>query len=170
MIYSKQQQQEHVKEILHYLYVIALQDARIPIVVPTNQMTAEVALAVRAFQQAYGLPVTGEIDDATWDAIVWAYQRQINPPKPLVLFPNGGFVLQQGDSGELVYIVQVLLNLLAGRYGNLATVTVSGIYEIPTADAIMQLQTISGLPETGKVNQETWDRMASLISQLRLQI
>ena len=61
MLYTESQKQEHIEEILGLLYQIALRDSRIPIVLPAKEFTEEAALAVRAYQEAYGLPVTGEM-------------------------------------------------------------------------------------------------------------
>ena len=86
MLYTDAQKQEHIEEILGLLYQIALRDSRIPIVLPQKEFTEEAALAVRAFQEAYGLPVTGEIDGDTWDSIVQTSRELTETAAPLVLF------------------------------------------------------------------------------------
>lgn len=168
MIYTDEQRGEHTEEILGYLYQLALKDSRIPIVLPGKEFTDEAALAVRAFQQAYGLPVTGEIDRTTWDTIVRTYRRLTGTPAPLTLFPMPGFVLQTGDRGELVHLVQVLLNLVSRRYENLPVIPVTGAFDAETADAVRRLQELAGLPATGILDRAVWDRLAALVSQLPL--
>ena len=170
MLYTDAQKQEHIEEILGYLYQIALRDSRIPIVLPGKEYTDEAALAVRAFQQAYGLPVTGEIDDETWNAVVENYHRLMDAAAPLVLFPSGAFLLQERDSGDLVQLVQALLNLAASHYQNLMPVTVTGQFDAETAEAVRNLQRISALPETGALDRATWNRLAALITSLPLGI
>ena len=166
MLYTDAQKQEHIEEILGLLYQIALRDSRIPIVLPGKDYTDEAALAVRAYQQAYGLPVTGEIDDDTWNSIVKTYHDLMDAAAPLTLFPAGTFLLQERDSGELVQLVQVLLNLAAAHYGNLMPVSVTGIYDAETAAAVRHLQAVSALPETGILDRNTWNRLAALINTL----
>lgn len=170
MLYTDAQKQEHTEEILGLLYQIALRDSRIPIVLPEKEYSEEAALAVRAFQQAYGLPVTGEIDGDTWNAIVETYHRLMDEAAPLTFFPAGEFRLQERDSGELVQLVQVLLNLAAAHYGNLMPVAVTGEYDAQTAEAVRKLQAVSSLPETGILDRNTWNRLAALVNTLQIGI
>ncbi len=170
MLYTETQKQAHIGEILELLYRIALHDSRIPIVLPAKTYTDEAALAVRAFQQAYSLPVTGEIDDATWNTITETYHQIADAAVPLTVFPSGTFLLQERDSGELVQLVQVLLNLAAGHYSNLITITVSGVYDADTKAAVRKFQTISALPETGILDRKTWNRLAALINTMHIGI
>lgn len=170
MIYTDAQKQEHIEEILTYLYEIALRDPRIPIVLPSKTFTEEAAIAVRAYQQAYGLPVTGEIDDVTWDSIVGSYRSRMDGSVPLTVFPPGDFLLQEGDSGDLVYLVQVLLRLIGKSFGNLDAPPLTGIYDPDTAATVLQLQEIAALPQTGKFDRRTWDRVASLVNRMPLSI
>lgn len=170
MLYTDAQKQEHIEEILGYLYQIALRDSRIPIVLPSKEYTEEAALAVRAYQQAYGLPVTGEIDDKTWDSIVETYHKLMDKAEPLTIFPAGAFLLQKGDSGDLVQLVQVLYNLIAEHYSNLATITVDGDFDDETAAAVRAVQRLSALPETGAIDRQTWNRLAALVNSLPVSI
>jgi len=170
MLYTDAQKQEHIEEILTYLYEIALRDPRIPIVLPAKEFTEEAALAVRAYQQAYGLPVTGEIDDATWGSIVESYRSRMDGSVPLIVFPPGNFLLQEGDSGDLVYLIQVLLRLIGQRFGNLDAPPLTGTYDADTAAAVIQLQAVAGLPQNGTLDRRTWDRIASLINRMPLEL
>lgn len=170
MLYTEAQKAEHTEEILGLLYQIALRDSRIPIVLPSDTFTEEAALAVRAFQQEYGLPVTGEIDGDTWDKIVTVYHDLTDRAVPLILFPSGGFLLQRGDSGELVQLVQILMNDAGRFFANLPVLEVTGEYDTQTEDAVKQLQQIAGLPESGILDRKTWDALATLVNQLPLEI
>ena len=170
MLYTQSQQEDHIEEILSLLYQIALRDNRIPVILPGREFTDEAGLAVRAYQQAYGLPVTGEIDTATWDSIVQTYHRLTDEAEPLVIFPAPGFRLQPGDSGEMVRLLQVLLGMLAGRYANLTAPAVTGEYGAETADAVRQFQQIAGIPQTGVLCRDTWNSLAALLRQTPLRI
>lgn len=170
MVYTDAQKKAHIEEITELLYQIALRDTRLPAVVPSDVYTPETAIAVRAFQEAYGLPVTGEINTATWYAIVQAYHELTDTPVPLVVFPPGQFILQRGDSGELVYFVQIMLGLLAKRYANLPAVTPTGEYDDATEKAVRMFQEVSQLPPTGVVDRNTWNHLASFVNQLHLSI
>ncbi len=170
MLYTDAQKQEHIEEILTYLYQIALRDSRIPIVLPSKEFTEEAGLAVRAYQEAYGLPVTGEIDGDTWDSIVATYREMMENAVPLIVFPSGSFLLREGDSGELVLLLQVLLRIAGDHFSNLSPVSASGTYDAPTAAAVSQLQEIAALPQTGIADRKTWNALASLINSIPLGI
>ena len=166
MLYTEAQKQEHIEEILGLLYQIALRDSRIPIVLPQKEFSEEAALAVRAYQTAYGLPVTGEIDGSTWDSIVQTFHLLTDAAVPLRVFPSGGIRLQRGDSGSQVQLLQSLLNLAAQRYANFAPVRTTGEYDEETEEAVRRLQQVAGLPETGVLDRSTWNRLAALFNSL----
>ncbi len=170
MVYTDDQKKAHLQEISEMLYQIALRDSRIPAIVPTERYTPETALAVRAFQEANGLPVTGEIDTETWEKIAAVYHSMTDVPVPLLIFPTGQFLLQQGDAGELVYFVQVMLSLLARRYRNFPHIMPNGSYDTATADAVRKFQAIAQIPQTGTVDRSTWNHLASFVNQLHLTI
>lgn len=164
MIYTDAQKQDHIEEVLGYLYQIALHDHSIPIVMPSRKFTEEAGLAVRAYQQAHGLPVTGEIDGATWDSIVKTYHEEMDTTQPLVIFPGHSFALHKGDSGTIVQLIQVLLNISATHFKNLHTVTVTGVYDDATYQAVWRLQEIALIDPCGSINCPTWNCLASLIN------
>ena len=170
MVYTDAQKKSHIQEITELLYRIAQRDSRIPAVVPSDEFTPEVSLAVRAFQEANGLPVTGEINTETWEKIVSAFHSLTDAPVPLIVFPTGNFVLQQGDSGDLVGFVQMLLRLLSRRYRNLPELSPTDSYDAQTADAVRKFQQIAGLPETGILDRTTWNQLAAFVNQLRMSI
>ena len=161
MLYTDAQKAAHIEEILGYLYQIALRDSRIPIVLPAPEFSEEAGLAVRAYQQAYGLPVTGEIDGDTWDSIVETYRSLTDSPAALTVFPREGFVLREGDSGDLTELVQVLLRLTARHYANLPAPALTGIYDAGTAEAVRALQEIAALPPDGIMDRETWNALTA---------
>lgn len=166
MLYTEAQKQEHIEEILGLLYQIALRDSRIPIILPQKTFSEEAALAVRAYQEAYGLPVTGEIDARTWDSIVNTYRSLTDSAAPLRVFPAGGLRMQRGDSGSQVRLLQSLLDLAAQRFTNLEPVRVTGEYDAETEAAVRHFQQIAGLPETGVLDLNTWNRLAALFNSL----
>ena len=163
MAYTEEQKKEHIYELQQYLYAISLFDDRIPRVVPGGEYTPETAEAVRAFQQAYGLPQTGEADSDTWDMIVLVY-RDITriSPFPYAAFPSKDYVSHEGDHGGLVYIIQTMLSGLFSAYDNMPKLEICGSYDVSTAEAVKALQKKTGLPESGEVNCTTWNVLVKL--------
>ena len=135
MPYTEAQKRSHIHEIQSYLYILATQDARIPTVTPDGIYGPRTVSAVQAFQKIYNLPATGEVNRATWDAIVRAYRKQTAEPDALNVFPSAGYVLREGDSGTLVYIVQAMLGV----------------------------QQAADLPQTGAVDRDTWNWMVTAV-------
>lgn len=98
--------------------------------------------AVKQFQESAGLPVTGVVDTATWDAL------------PL---GNAMPVLKNGSKGDPVRSLQ--LTLTAGAYG-LWEVTpqgVDGIFGPNTEASVRAFQTWARIQVDGIVGQQTWD-------------
>ena len=108
--------------------------------------------AIFTFQNRFGLPITGVVNQATWDRLMQEAYGVSPPPPQLPPFP--GTNLSVGSSGQNVRLVQEAFNKL-GIY----TITIDGNFGIQTRDAIFTFQNRFGLPITGVVNQATWDRL-----------
>jgi hypothetical protein len=98
--------------------------------------------AVKAFQLANGIPVTGQADRATW--------IRLRVP------------LQAGDTGEAVKALQRQLN-----EKRLAKLPLDGVYGASTTAAVRSFQRHAGLEVTGNADPLTWRR---LITHLELPV
>lgn len=120
--------------------------------------------AVRKFQDGMGLPKTGTIATWTWaslggDVVTRALRvakksdgytagdpasvRAAEPP-----------ILEQGDSGEAVAVVQRALQVEPA----------SGFFGPKTADAVRAFQTSVGLPATGTIATWTWKSLGASVA------
>lgn len=102
--------------------------------------------AVRSFQGARSLQVTGIVDTATWTALGGA----ANP------------VLESGDRGSRVLELQRQLLAAGHNPGPL-----DGVYGSKTTAAVAAFQTAASLPATGDADQATWDRLFTSTVLLR---
>ena len=66
-----------IRSLQTMLRVLAQDDGALPNLVPDGIYGQETVNAILAFQRKYGLPTTGITDQATWDAIVPAYEAAI---------------------------------------------------------------------------------------------
>ena len=107
----------------------------------SDQYTEATQAAVSAMQEAYGLPVTGEADEATL-AILYGDCRR---------------PLRMGDSGEDVKQLQEKLLELGYYWGN-----VTGNFLEGTTAAIQTFQGETGLEITGVADVKTLDRLFAL--------
>lgn len=163
MAYTALQKKEHIHELQHYLHGISFFDELIPRVNPDGIYGTETAAAVRAFQRRQSIPETGTADPNTWDEVVEVYRFLIdNNPFAYDVFPSATFVLGEGDSGLLVYIIQAMLNDIAGRFDNMPAVTVDGRYGAETAEAVRHFQRNTGLPQSGRVDVSTWNLLTGM--------
>jgi len=113
--------------------------------------------AIFAFQSIFGLPITGVVNQATWDRLMREAANVGSGTPSIPPFPGN---LSVGSSGPNVRLVQEAINKLAPSYpGRLWILTVDGSFGNMTRDAIYAFQSIFGLPLTGVVNQATWDRL-----------
>ena len=164
MPYTDEQKRQHIAEIQRYLQYISERGGDIPQTVSNGIYDSNTENAVREFQRRYGLDVTGEVNGDTWDEIVRVYRSYLETkPEPLDIFPSGKYICKNGDSGELVYVIQVLLKELSRRYDNMPDVAVNGEFTDDTASAVREFQQKTGLPQNGEVNCETWNMLVKSI-------
>ena len=162
--YTDQQKKEHIRELQTYLYGISLFDRRIPQALPDGVYDSSTVQAVKAFQRAYGLPDTGETDTATWDRIAAIYRDYLDgAPAAYHVFPSRSFRVCQGDSGELVYILQAMLMKAAAWYDNMPKVAVSGEFDEASVKAVRVFQSCCGLDDSGTVDCTTWNMLVRFL-------
>jgi peptidoglycan hydrolase-like protein with peptidoglycan-binding domain len=103
--------------------------------------------ATEEFQKQAGLPVTGVVDAATWQAL-----------------PNGNPmpVLQEGSSGPAVQALQTVLTNSAPGLWNVTPQGTDGTFGPNTAASVRAFQTWARLSPNGVVGQSTWDAASAL--------
>ncbi len=118
--------------------------------------------ALTDFQRQMGLPATGIADKRTWDTLFDEYLEATQTARSrrgLYFFPQTplGYEVSPGDTLTLVRIIQLLLQELRVTYDIFEDVVESGTYDAATEQAIYDFQRIHGLPETGRVDEMTWN-------------
>ena len=73
-MYTDEQRRSHIFDLQTFLRRIQRAEGHAQPLVPDGVFGPETAEAVRAFQRAGGLPVTGTADHDTWTAVYQAYQ------------------------------------------------------------------------------------------------
>lgn len=126
--------------------------------------------AVIAYQRMMGLPQTGVVDRATWNALVSTYESVVRI-RPISEWLPGvaGFpavFLVEGMRGEEVREAQRLINYIARVYPDVPSVTVDGIFGPGTRTAVVAVQTRLGLPPSGTIGPLTWEGMADLAEDI----
>ncbi len=132
-------------------------------VVPDGIYGSSTLDAVSRFQRQHGLPVTGVTDQSTWETIVAEYEPariRIDRAQPLQLILNPNQVLRRGEDHPYLYLIQTMLLALSQIYESLPPPQLTGILDLPTAEAITAFQYLSNLPQTGEVDKITWKHLA----------
>lgn len=120
--------------------------------------------AVRRFQQIFELPVTGEIDKATWYRISYLFTSvkrlsELNS-EGLSLEDIGNQYpasLRRGDRGNDVKSFQYYLATVAEFYESIRPIAVDGIFGEQTESAVKDAQTTFGIDPSGIADQATWN-------------
>lgn len=156
--------QRYLRE-LHY-------DTRgeIPLVNPDGIYGPETVAAVEAFQRLHGIPITGQVNNATWDAIYREYSDAlIRRARPNSIYPfpeEDGYEISEGEYSDIVAIVQFMLRLLANTYDNIDGLPPEGVYNEATIKDIRAFQETHRLPVTGRVDKATWNALAEAYNRL----
>ena len=136
-----------------------------PSLIPDGIYGASTEEAVRSFQRNYNLPVTGQVNYETFLAIVEVYDDAIEQLNilngPVQRFPVS-LTIAPGQSHPMVYLVQGMLGALHDLYPEIKKPSLSGTVDPVTAENIRFLQQISGIPVTGAINSQTYQRIVAL--------
>lgn len=125
--------------------------------------------SVETFQEVFNIPVTGEVDKATWYRIKQYYAGV----KRLSELASEGISLEEatvpfstqissGDSGISVRTLQYYLSIIAYFNQNLEPVPLNGFFDSATVDAVERFQNFYGLPVTGIVDTATWNTISDI--------
>ena len=122
--------------------------------------------AVRRFQEIFDLEPDGVVGKATWYALVRLYTAVLSLSELRSqgqqfyavdwAYPSG---LQQGARGDKVRHLQYMLSVLSEYIPGIPEVAVDGIFGPATRSAVIALQGYLGLPQTGVVDEDTWDEL-----------
>ena len=121
--------------------------------------------AVMRFQKEAGLPVTGTVDQATWNAIrdCWLKQRAGDGySRSTRIFPSEGIAVHEGETKEYFIVPQTMFNILARHFEGITLCDADGCNGPATVSNIRWLQKAAGLPETGCLDNSTWDALSHL--------
>ena len=127
--------------------------------------------SLKDFQAMVGLPVTGRAERRTWDALYAMYRASIaenEPPRTVAILPfvAGEILLQKGDDGFTVSVLQYMLRELGESLAELEKIEVSGIFDEPTARAVRLFREQNGLPEGETVDLVTWNTLVDRFNRL----
>ena len=152
-----------VRSLQQMLRTLHEYDDRHPDLVPDGIYGRKTLTAVSAFQRLHGLAVTGVTDQDTWETVVREYDRaviDVDHAQPVEIILNTNEVLGPGSASPYLHIVQAMLVVLAEEYASITPPGRSGVLDTPTAQSLAAFQALSGLPQTGSLDKQTWKHLA----------
>ena len=154
-------------EYIHYfLDALAFLDKDIPRL-PTNSIyTNNTETMVKAFQQKYNLPVTGNFTYTDWSILKAAYRNILKSfPQEYQTFVNElypDYFLTRGMSGEDVRRFQKFLLKICQYDKSIPGVRVNGIFDELTEKSVYKLQEDYGFDLNGVVGPLLWRKVVEL--------
>lgn len=162
----------NVRLIQYFLNLIAEFNNFIPTVNIDGIYGPQTVASVTAFQRSQGLPETGVVDQATWDALYSRYTSLVaGLPEDFrgtgaAIYP--GTPLRRGISGNNVRQLQTYLSRLADFNSNIPKITPTGSFGPETERAVIAFQREYGLPPRGIVGLSTWNAIAERYNDIIL--
>lgn len=121
--------------------------------------------AVMRFQRKFHPPVTGTVDQDTWNAIrdQWlAVETGQSEARAVRAFPSEGIEIEEGDIREYMIIPQTMFRVLSRQFEGIAPDDADGLHGPASAQNVRWLQRAAGLPGTGVMDQATWGALSRL--------
>lgn len=154
-------------EYIHYfLDAIAFLDSDIPRLQTNSIYSNNTITMVKAFQQKYGLPVTGIFTYSDWNVLKNAYRKILNSyPNEYQsyideLYPD--YFLTRGMSGDDVKRFQKFLLAICRFDKSIPGVRVNGIFDELTEKSVFKLQQDYGFDVNGIVGPLLWSKVVEL--------
>ena len=153
-----------VTTLQYYLSILAYFNGALSPVIRGGYYGPETVQAVERFQSFYNLPVTGVVDQNTWNVISQAYIDTVSAlpsgysGENAKLYP--GYFLTRGMRSEDVRDLQTYIDLIGQNINEIPTLPQTGFYGEQTENAVRIFQRLFGITESGAVGPVTWATIA----------
>lgn len=160
-----------VQVVQYFLNVLSAYYNTIPSVDINGVLNTQTRAAIMEFQRTFNLPITGLVDEQTYNTMFNAVSGILDtlPPSaialPAILWP--GIAYQLGSEGPGVYLIQQYLSYIASVLEGIPPAEPDGIYGPLTELAVRTFQEYFGIDVTGVVDRYTWDRIVLIYRNLR---
>ncbi len=154
-----------IYNLQRYLRGVSRFDSDIPAVDEDGIFGDATRAALTAFQNKYGLPLSGVSDPETSALLFETYLAGVEAatrPDPVYIFPRypADYSVKRGDEGVLVSVIQLILRDIILLYGRDAELLpIDGVYGAVTEEAVKDFQRVHRLPDNGQVDRVTWNRL-----------
>lgn len=160
-----------VRAVQYYLDYVGQFVSALPRVTVDGIYGTDTENAVRLFQETYGLPITGVVDERTWDRLYNVYLGFVSSiplefrENQIIPFP--GQTLANGSEGEDVVILQEYLNAIGNTYTDIPQITVDGVFGDMTEEAVLAFQNRFGTEGvSGVVGPILWQQITDVYEDI----
>lgn len=151
--------EQPIRSLQTMLRVLSEDDSRYPTVVPDGIFGPTTMNAVSVFQREQGIPITGIVDQITWEMIVQAYEPaliRVDKAEPIEIILDPGEVFRRGDSSPYIFLLQSMLTQLSFDHPTIEAPGHSGLMDDATIRSLTAFQGLAALQETGELDKITW--------------
>ena len=155
--------QQPVRSLQTMLRVIAEDDPSLPTVIPDGIYGPSTMIAITALQRREGIPVTGIVDEKTWDCIVTAYESalvKVGKAEPIEILLEPNQIVLLGEQSPYIYLTQGILAQLSNENTEILYPELTGVLDELTSNSLKGFQGLAGLPKTGTLDRVTWKHLA----------
>lgn len=138
----------------------------IPEIISDGFYQSDTREAVEKFQEIFSLSQTGQVDRATWYAVLRIFSavkslsdlnsQGLSPVEVTGIFPE---TLYPGYSGVGARDLQYYLRFVSEFDPAVSAPAIDGIYGTETENSVLSYQKEYGLPQTGTVDRDTWNSL-----------
>lgn len=154
-----------VRNLQYMLWRLATRYPFLPKLAMDGLFGEETLEAVMLFQRELAPPVTGVVDQRTWDAIHSAWvdlERDVSPTRSLRIFPGEGFQVSPGMSGGYMILPQTMFQILSQKLNGIVDAPSNGYHGDASVENTRWLQGLAQLEQTGVMDRKTWDMLSRL--------
>lgn len=158
-----------VSSLQHMLGELSYAYEQLPFVAVDGEFGEETLEAVMTFQREFLPPVTGRVDQRTWDEIVRFYrewERERAYPRCLTAFPPRPFCVAPGERDDAMVLVQTLFVLLSEVVEGIVPDRADGYHGEASVRNTCWLQKAAGMETTGIMDRFTWNMLTRLYTLL----
>lgn len=154
-----------VQDLQYMLWVLSMVNPELPFVAVDGVFGEQTLEGVMTFQREYAPPVTGRVDQRTWDALVQEFQQAdhfLARPRQLYGFPDRPFQVLPGEQEKAMALVQVLFLALSELLEGIIQANTDGYHGESSVQNVKWLQSRAGQAQTGIMDREAWDMLSRL--------
>lgn len=158
-----------VRSLQYMLNRLAIQYPQLPRLAVDGVFGERTLEAVMVFQRDFHPPVTGVVNNETWNAIQAEYlhvELLYGAPPPLNVLPDGSYTAPEGHECPALLIVQAMFSSLSKVMTNFEPCDMDSCNSGKTHQNLRIIQQLAALPVTGTLDRVTWSYLVQLYQAL----